>query len=64
MTIIGRHYADFVLLALGREAKLWIAKWGELKRMNVQTALRDILPNASEVTRGCQTQVHGTISVS
>jgi len=64
MTLIGRHCADLVLLAMRREAKVWIAKWGDLKRLNVQTALHDIPASVSKVSRGCQTQVHSTISVS
>ena len=64
VTIIGRHCADLVLLALGKEPKVWIAKWGDLKRLIVQTAVYDIPPNASKVTTECQTQVHGTISAS
>jgi hypothetical protein len=46
VTLIGRHCADLVSLALGREAKVWIAKWGDLKLLNVQTSLHDIPPNA------------------
>jgi len=64
VTLIGRHCADLVLLAVGREAKVWTANWGDLKRLNVQTALHDIPPSTSKVTKGCQTQVHGTIRVS
>ena len=52
-----------MLIGLGRGAEVRIAKWGDLKWMNVQTAFHNILPYASKVTGGCQTQVHGTINV-